>query len=384
MRRGLVLLCLLASVSVWAQQDMMKEAANLLTLFLRIVDSKPPTTGRECYALIRRPRQSLEDFKAKYPDAIPDIVKDLEGAGFTFERGCRALDQFGNLPLWSAGTQLVVRADEAFYKLAEQTAPASQPAAPPAEKPAEPAATPAPPPAAPSSTPPEAAGALLSKFFTLADAQPPRGQNDCLNLLRPAEQGLEQFKSAHPGQLPELVEALARAASGYAQVCRSSSREASAWAGASENVHMAEQLLAKAAGKPVGGPAAVPAGGSQPGPTAAPAGAPGVNRAALERAKAVVAQVQKLDSVMDLALGKEQSQERLIEAPAGLQEFASSPESEALPLTVANLRLALAYYRRRLDAEDSFARASAKEALLKARTYVKNYEETGKEEPAQP
>src|SRR3990167_1057535 len=36
MRRGLVLLCLLASVSVWAQQDMMKEAADLLTLFLRI------------------------------------------------------------------------------------------------------------------------------------------------------------------------------------------------------------------------------------------------------------------------------------------------------------------------------------------------------------
>jgi len=98
----------------------------------------------------------------------------------------------------------------------------------------------------------------------------------------------------------------------------------------------------------------------------------------------VVAQVQKLDSVMDLALGKEQSQERLIEAHAGLQEFASSPESEALPLTVANLRLALAYYRRRLDAEDSFARASAKEALLKARTYLKNYEETGQEEPPQP
>ena len=383
MRRGLVLLCLLASVSVWAQQDMMKEAADLLTLFLRIVDSKPPTTGRECYALIRRPRQSLEDFKAKYPDAIPDIVKDLEGAGFTFERGCRALDQFGNLPLWPAGTQLVVRADEAFYKLAEQTAPASQPAAPPAEKPAEPAATPAPPPAAPSSTPPEAAGALLSKFFTLADAQPPRGQNDCLNLLRPAEQGLEQFKSAYPGQLPELVEALARAASGYAQVCHSSSREASAWAGASENVHMAEQLLAKVTGKPAAGPPATPTG-SQSGSAAAPAGPPAINRAALERAQAVLAQVQKLDSVMDLALGKDESQNRLIDAHAGLQEFASSPESEALPLTVANLRLALAYYRRRLDTEDSFARASAKEALLKARTYLKNYEEAGQEEPPQP
>ena len=381
MRRGLVLLCLLASVSVWAQQDMMKEAADLLTLFLSIVDSKPPTTGRECYALIRRPRQALEDFKSKYPSALPDIVKDLEGAGFTFERGCRSLDQFGNLALWPAGTQLVTRADEAFYKLTEKTAPPPKPAAPPAEKPAEPTA---PAPTPPTLTAPEAAGALLSKFFTLADAQPPRNQNDCLNLLRPAEQGLEQFKSAYPGQLPELVEALARAASGYAQVCRSSSREASAWAGASENVHMAEQLLAKAAGKPVGGPAAVPAGGSQPGPTAAPAGTPGVNRAALERAKAVVAQVQKLDSVMDLALGKEQSQERLIEAHAGLQEFASSPESEALPLTVANLRLALAYYRRRLDAEDSFARASAKEALLKARTYLKNYEETGQEEPPQP
>ncbi len=382
MRRGLVLLCLLVSVSAWAQQDMMKEAADLLTLFLRIVDSKPPTNGRDCYALIRRPRQTLEDFKAKYPGAIPDIVKDLEGAGFTFERGCRSLDQFGNLALWPAGTQLVIKADEAFYKLAEKTAPAPQPAAPPAEKPPE-AVAPAPPPAAPALTPPEAAGALLSKFFTLADAQPPRSQNDCLNLLRPAEQGLEQFKSAYPGQLSELVEALARAASGYAQVCHSSSREASAWAGASENVHMAEQLLAKATGKPAAGPPATPAG-SQSGSAAAPAGAPAMNRAALKRAQAVLAQVQKLDSVMDLALGKEESQNRLIDAHASLQEFASSPESEALPLTVANLRLALAYYRRRLDTEDSFARASAKEALLKARTYLKNYEETGQEEPPQP
>src|SRR3972149_5565411 len=128
MRRGVVLFCLLVSVSVWAQQDMMKEAADLLTLFLRIVDSKPPTTGRDCYALIRRPRQALEDFKPANP------------------------------------------AD-----------------------PAVPAPTP------PPMTAAEAAGALLSKFFTLADAQPPRNQNDCLNLLRPAEQGLEQFKSAHPG-----------------------------------------------------------------------------------------------------------------------------------------------------------------------------------------
>jgi len=373
MRRGLVLLCLLASVSVWAQQDMMKEAADLLTLFLRIVDSKPPTTGRDCYALIRRPRQALEDFKAAHPGALPDIVKELEGAGFTFERSCRSLDQFGNLALWPAGAQLVIRADEAFYKLAEKSAPPPKPAAPPAEKPAEPA-VPAPTP--PPMTAAEAAGALLSKFFTLADAQPPRNQNDCLNLLRPAEQGLEQFKSAYPGQLPELVEALGRAASGYAQVCRSSNREASAWAGASENVHMAEQLLAKSTGAPAAGSATATTP-SAPGPQ-------GVNPAVLERAQTVLAQVQKLDSVMDLALGKEETQNRLIDAHAGLQEFAASPESEALPLTVANLRLALAYYRRRLDAEDSFARASAKEALLKARTYVKNYEETGKEEPAQP
>ena len=373
MRRGVVLFCLLVSVSVWAQQDMMKEAADLLTLFLRIVDSKPPTTGRDCYALIRRPRQALEDFKAAHPGALPDIVKELEGAGFTFERSCRSLDQFGNLALWPAGAQLVIRADEAFYKLAEKSAPPPKPAAPPAEKPAEPAA---PAPTPPPMTAPEAAGALLSKFFTLADAQPPRNQNDCLNLLRPAEQGLEQFKSAYPGQLPELVEALGRAASGYAQVCRSSNREASAWAGASENVHMAEQLLAKSTGAPAAGSATATTP-SAPGPQ-------GVNPAVLERAQTVLAQVQKLDSVMDLALGKEETQNRLIDAHAGLQEFAASPESEALPLTVANLRLALAYYRRRLDAEDSFARASAKEALLKARTYVKNYEETGKEEPAQP
>lgn len=397
MRRGLILLCFLLALPAGAQSDMMKAAAETLSKFLHIVDSPQPKTGQDCWALIRPARFALEDFKVAYPGQLTDVVKELEGAGFTFDRGCTTLDRFGNLTLWPAATQHVLKADDTFYQLASKNAPApassapAPPAAsppaetkPPGEKPTEAKAPEASPTPARSSAPPpspqEAAGALLTKFFTLADAQRPSSQKDCLDLLRPAMQDLAAFKTNHPSAMPEMVQALERATSGYDQACRRSDKDAAtSWAGARENVYLADQVLAKETGRPAraASSAAAPATGSAAAPPASPRG--GDARTA-EKARTVLALVQKLDSVVDLGLGKEEIQNRLIDAHAAVQEFASQPESEALPLTVASLRVAIAYYRRRMDAEDSFALASAKEALQKAREYLQSYEKTGQEQ----
>jgi len=381
--RAAIALLLLLGVSAGAQGDMMQEAAEMLTKFLRIADSPKPKTGRECRALIRPARVALEDFKGRYPDALPEIIKELESAGFTLDQGCTTLDRFGNLTLWAAAVERIFKADDMFYRISQsQQPPGSTPPPAPAPAPASqpPAtATTAPPPAAPPPSAAEDAGALLSKFFLLADSKPPGNQEKCLDLVRPAQQQLAAFRTNHPNELTEMVEALERAHSGYDQACRRQ-HNASAWASASESVRLADELLAKHTGST---PRAAAPASSRPAGAAAP-GQAAADPRAVERAREILDRVQKLDSVVDLALGKEEIQNRLIEAHAGLQEFASTPESEALPLTVANLRLAIAYYRRRLDAEDSFALASAKEALQKARGYLQSYIETGREEPDKP
>lgn len=249
----------------------------------------------------------------------------------------------------------------------------------------------------------QAAAALLSKFFRAVDSRPPQTQIECNNLIRPAVLALGDFKKKYPGMYPDLVQALDKAAAEYDQGCRALWRGAPpAWDRASENVCAAEQYLAEAtlnspatpAGKakpneaektqPAAGTEAKPETEPKPAQTPPASGAQKPNLKVVETAQAVLQVVQKLDSAFDLALGKDELQSRLIDAHAAVQEFAGSPESEVLPLTVLNLRLAVAYYRRRLGTDDAFATTSAKDALHKAREYLNNYKASGQEQPAKP
>ena len=259
-----------------------------------------------------------------------------------------------------------------------------------------------------------AAAGVLTKFYRLADSRPAQYPEACQKLLRRAQEALADFKITQAGVLSGFVQALETAATEYDQLCRAGGQPApKAWAHAGESVYQAEEQLAKALEKP--SPAPAPAEAPKPAETPPPPvpaaepkseekppvtpaaeteakpaeeaptspGQPGDPKI-VDKAKAVLVLVQKLDSAMDLGLGKEELQTRLIDAHAALQEFASAAESKEVPLTVANLRLAVAYYRRRLDTDDSFAIASAKEALQKAREALANYEASGLERAPKP
>ena len=250
----------------------------------------------------------------------------------------------------------------------------------------------------------QAAAALLSKFFHIADSPAPKTGGECWALLRPAQRALEDFKITHPAMYPEVVRELESAAFTYNNACATLARHGNIplWGTVREQVYAAEEYLAEATSKSPATPAgeakpkeaekpqpaaettAKPETEAKPAETPPASGAQIADLKVVEKAQAVLQVVQKLDSAFDLALGKDELQSRLIDAHAAVQEFAGSPESEVLPLTVLNLRLAVAYYRGRLGTDNDYATGSAKDALQKAREYLNNYKASGQEQPPKP
>jgi hypothetical protein len=271
----------------------------------------------------------------------------------------------------------------------------------------------------------QAADEAVKVFERLLRQGTPRSPADCRMSVLPARRALMNLQMDYPKTLTKVADELQNALYMFAHECDFMSRgNTVSWSRPEDNIKAARAALEKERAKlppPPAPPAPAAVQPSQPAPSASPETPPPAEAQKeepkkedkpeakpseppaqpaetpktpappaaagdpklVEKMQGVIRLVQKLDSAFDLGMAKDLKEDRLLDAHAELQDFAGSPEAKLLPQTVASLRLALAYFRRGLGADDTFALTSAKEALQKARDSLQYYEAHGRE-PAPP